>query len=42
MEVLADPSDLGEWVDVIILAFDGAHRLGVDPQAIIDALLAQP
>lgn len=40
-EVRADPTDLGEWVDIIILAFDGAHRTGADPQAIIDAIKAK-
>lgn len=37
-EILADPTDLGEWVDVIILAFDGAWRAGWEPQQIIDAV----
>jgi len=37
-EIEADPSDLGEWVDVLILAFDGAWRAGHEPQAIIDAI----
>lgn len=41
LEVLADPEDLNEWVDVIILAFDGAQRTGVAPQAIIDAVKAK-
>lgn len=30
--------DVEEWIDVIILAFDGALRSGYDPQMIIDAL----
>lgn len=37
-EIEADPDDLGEWVDVIILAFDGAWRHGWEPQQIIDAI----
>lgn len=37
-EIEADPLDLREWVDVIILAFDGAWRAGWEPQAIIDAV----
>lgn len=37
-EIEAAPDDLGEWVDVIILAFDGAWRCGADPQQIIDAV----
>ena len=35
LEVEADPTDLSEWVDVIILAFDGALRAGHDPLWII-------
>jgi dATP/dGTP diphosphohydrolase len=37
-EIEADPLDLSEWVDVIILAFDGAWRTGAQPQDIIDAI----
>lgn len=40
-EIIADPTDLGEWVDVIILAFDGAWRAGHEPQQIIDAVKAK-
>lgn len=40
-EVAAAPADLSEWADIIILAFDGAHRTGADPQAILDAVLAK-
>lgn len=40
-EIEADPTDLGEWVDVIILAFDGAWRAGWEPQQIIDAIKAK-
>ena len=38
VEIEADPLDLREWVDVIILAFDGAWRAGWEPQQIIDAI----
>lgn len=38
IEVEADPSDIREWVDVIILAFDGAWRAGWEPEAIVDAI----
>lgn len=38
VEIEADPTDLGEWVDVVILAFDGAWRAGWEPQQIIDAI----
>lgn len=40
-EIRADPADVGEWVDVIILAFDGAWRAGWEPQQIIDAIVAK-
>lgn len=40
-EIAADPSDLTEWVDVIILAFDGAWRAGWEPQQIIDTIKAK-
>lgn len=40
-EVEADPLDLREWVDVLILAFDGAWRAGWEPQEIIDAIKAK-
>lgn len=32
---------LGEWVDVIILAFDGAWRSGADPHETIAAIVAK-
>ena len=38
LEIEADPTDLSEWADAIILAFDGALRTGHDPQQIIDAV----
>lgn len=37
-EIAAEPTDLGEWVDVIILAFDGAWRAGHEPEQIIAAI----
>lgn len=40
-EIEAAPADLGEWIDVVILALDGAWRAGHEPQAIIDALVAK-
>lgn len=40
-EIEADPADIMEWVDVIILAFDGAWRAGWDPQAIVNAIVAK-
>lgn len=40
-EIEAAPLDLGEWVDVMILAADGAWRAGHEPQAIVDAVIAK-
>lgn len=39
LEIEADPSDLMEWIDVIILAMDGAWRTGATPSGICEALL---
>lgn len=38
IEIEKDPGDIFEWVDVLILAFDGAWRAGWEPQEIIDAI----
>ncbi len=40
-EIRAAPEDLGEWVDVIILAFDGAWRAGHASQDIINAIVVK-
>jgi hypothetical protein len=40
-EIEADPDDLSEWIDVVILALDGAWRAGYAPVEIIDALVAK-
>lgn len=40
-EIEADPSDIEEWIDVVILALDGAWRAGAEPQQIIDTLLGK-
>lgn len=40
-EVEAAPGDVSEWVDLVILALDGAWRAGHEPQAIVDALVAK-
>lgn len=40
-EVEAAPGDESEWADLVILAFDGALRQGIEPQAILDAILAK-
>lgn len=34
-EIEAAPGDLEEWVDVILLAFDGAWRAGHEPWEIV-------
>lgn len=41
VEIEAAPFDLSEWVDVIILAFDGAWRAGFAPLEIIEAVKAK-
>lgn len=41
LEIEADPLDLKEWVDVVILALDGAWRCGGSPQQIIDGIVAK-
>jgi len=38
-EIQAEPHDLEEWIDVVILAFDGAIRAGHEPEKIVDALV---
>ena len=40
-EIEAAPADLTEWVDVILLALDGAWRAGHDPEHIAAALGAK-
>jgi hypothetical protein len=40
LEIEAEPLGL-EWIDVVILALDGAWRAGYEPQAIIEAILAK-
>ena len=40
-EIEADPGDLKEWIDVVILALDGAWRSGAWPDQIIAALQAK-
>lgn len=38
-EIRQSPNDLLEWVDIIILAIDGAWRAGYSPVEIINALI---
>ena len=40
-EIEADPSDIEEWIDVVLLGLDGAWRAGATPQQIIARLTAK-
>ena len=40
-EIEAEPTDISEWVDVIILAFDGAWRAGWEPAETVAAIVAK-
>lgn len=40
-EIKADPTDLDEWIDVVVLALDGAWRAGYEPSEITAALKAK-
>lgn len=40
-EIRETPYDLMEWVDVILLALDGAHRTGHSADEIIEAIYAK-
>ncbi len=40
-EIARKPDDLFEWIDVVILALDGAWRSGATPEQIIDALVTK-
>ena len=40
-EIKANPSDLEEWIDLILLAFDGAWRSGFSAAEIAQALEAK-
>lgn len=41
LEIEAQPGDLEEWIDVMILAIDGAWRAGFEPEEIAAALAAK-
>lgn len=41
LEIEAKPGDITEWIDVVILALDGAWRAGYSPDQIIEALIAK-
>lgn len=40
-EIEEHPNDLSEWIDVVILGFDGAWRAGYTPEQITAALVAK-
>lgn len=40
-EVERDPEDSAEWIDVVILALDGAWRSGLSPRQIIDGVVTK-
>jgi hypothetical protein len=40
-EILHAPNDLEEWIDLVLLAFDGAWRTGHSPEEIVAALEAK-
>lgn len=40
-EIEANPGDITEWVDVILLALDGAWRAGFEPEQIAQAIAAK-
>ncbi len=40
-EIKLAPNDVSEWIDVVILALDGAWRAGHSPEAISAALEAK-
>lgn len=40
-EIKRDPTDLMEWIDVVILAFDGALRMGHTPDQIVEGYKAK-
>lgn len=40
-EILADPTDTVEWIDVVFLAIDGALRHGATPEQVIETYHAK-
>jgi len=40
-EIAAAPTDINEWVDVILLAIDGAWRAGYEPEYVAAAIAAK-
>ena len=40
-EIAGEPDDIEEWIDVVILALDGAWRAGASPEQIVSTLVAK-
>ena len=40
-EIKKEPLDLKEWIDIVILGFDGAWRAGYSARQVAEALLAK-
>jgi hypothetical protein len=41
LEIEKDPTDITEWIDVVILGLDGAWRAGATPEQIIEELITK-
>lgn len=41
LEIESTPHEVEEWIDVVLLALDGAWRTGASPEAIVEALVAK-
>lgn len=39
VEIKKDPTDVEEWIDIVILALDGAWRTGASPARIVEVLV---
>jgi hypothetical protein len=40
-EIEANPDDIEEWIDIVILGFDGAWRAGASPEEIVSKWIAK-
>ncbi len=40
-ETRQNPHDVMEWIDIVLLAFDGACRMGFTPRQVVNALIAK-
>ena len=41
VEIEENPKDVIEWIDVVLIALDGAWRSGHSPREVVDALIAK-